>query len=68
MEILNFSNIRKEIWYLQAVVEYSVYYINTNEIPNLLNFAAKGVVYCVIFTCENMFSCESSPGISLLFI
>ena len=66
-----FFNPRREISYLQTAMSCSVHYINTNEIPNhckrhdLLCNHSNGDLN----TCEDiMFSRESSPGISLVFI
>ena len=73
-----FFNMRREISHLQVAMQCSIYYINTNEMPNhftlivfrcerrnLLCSYSKGD----IFTCEDIkFSHESSPGISLVFI
>ena len=68
-------NMRREILYLQAAMYFSIYYINTNEIPNHFTFRCErhdllcNHSNCDLFTCEdNMFSRESSPGISLVFI
>ena len=73
-----FFNTRREISYLQATMYCSIYYINTNEIPNHFT---KIVFWCErcdllcshsngdIFTCEDIkFLRESSLGISLVFI
>ena len=52
-------------------MQYSVYYINTNEVPNQLNYAAKGATYYIAiataislsvkltcrFTCEDILFC-----------
>ena len=72
-----FFNMRREILYVQAATKHSIYYINTNEIPNFFTL----IVFCCercelvcghndgdLFTCEDMFLHESSPGISLAFI
>ena len=45
-----FLNSRRESLYLQAAMECSIYYINTNEIQNhftLIFFGAKGAMYYV---------------------
>ena len=70
-----FFNTRREISYLQAAVYCSIYYINTNEIPNHFTFRCeRHDLLCNhrngdLFTCEDiMFSRESSPVISLVFI
>ena len=70
-----FFNTRREISYLQAAMKCSIYYINTNEIPNHFSFRCeRRDLLCNhnngdLFTCEDiMFSRESSPGISLVFI
>ena len=50
-----FFNTRREILYLQATMLCSIYYINTNEIPN--HFGLKGFLWSHnngdIFTCED---------------
>ena len=66
---------RYEISYLQAAISCSIYYINTNEIPNhftlIVFWCERCDLLCShnkgdIFTCEDIkFSRESSPGISL---
>ena len=38
---------RREISYLQATMKCSIYYINTNEVPGELYYAAKGAIYYV---------------------
>ena len=72
-----FLNSRRESLYLQAAMECSIYYINTNEIQNhftLIFFGAKGAMYyvaiaTVIFSHVKIscFWIKSSPGISLAF-
>ena len=72
-----FLNSRRESLYLQAAMECSIYYINTNEIQNhftLIFFWCKRCnVLCShsnndLFRCEDiMFLRKSSPGISLAF-
>ena len=63
---------------ISRVSACSIYYINTNEIPNhftlLVLWCERRDLLCShskgdIFTCEDIkFSRESSPGISLVFI
>ena len=73
-----FFNTRREISYLQAAMYCSIYYINTNKIPNhftlIVFWCERRDLSCShsngdIFTCEDIkFSRESSPGISLVFM
>ena len=70
-------NTRREISYLQAAMQCSTYYINTNEIPNhftlIVFWCERRDILCShsngdIFTCEDIkFSRESSPDISSVF-
>ena len=68
---------RAEIRNLSSSVEkyFNTYYINTNEIPKHLTFCCEkhdllgNRCNGDLFTCEDIvFSRESSPGISLVFI
>ena len=73
-----FFNTRREISYFQAVMKCSVYYINTNEIPNhftliFVDFLCKhsnGDLFTnegnMFFTHEE-FSRKTSPAILLVF-
>ena len=77
-QVKYFFNTGREISYLQAAMLCSIYYINTNELPNhfalIVFWCERRDLLCShsngdIFTCEDIkFSCESSPGISLVFI
>ena len=50
-----FFNTRREISYLQAAMQCSIYYINTNEILNHFNF--------IVFWCERRdLSCSHCNG------
>ena len=75
-QVKYFFNTR-EISYLQMAMLCSIYYINTNEIPShftlIVSWYERRKFLCShsngdIFTCENIFSHERSPGDSLVFI
>ena len=73
-----FFNTKREISYLQAAMQYSIYYINTNEILNhftlIVFWCERHDLLCShsngdIFKREDIkFSRESLPGISLVLI
>ena len=47
MNVQIFFNTRREILYHQVTMLCSIYYRNTNEIPNHFTLSEKGVIYYV---------------------
>ena len=55
-----FFNTRREISYLQAAMKCSIYYINTNEIPNHFTFRCERHDLLCNHSNDDLFMCEDN--------